>query len=117
MCSCTRLLVHVRGVCLCVRACGRACVYVRVCVRASVRLCISNLMRIGRLQHWQSKYRMLMYAIQVTIHPSRMKVFVCFAAICFLALVIAQEEDVDDSPAVRMPSRNRGVFLFGLYII
>ena len=29
------------------------------------------------------------------IHPIGMKVFVCFAAICFLALVVAQEEDVD----------------------
>ena len=60
---------------------------------------------------------MLMYTIQVTIYPIRMKVFVCFAAICFLALVMAQEEDVDESPAVRMPRSRAGVFLFGLYII
>ena len=56
---------------------------------------------------------MLIYTRQVTIHPIEMKVVVFFAAICFLALAMAQEEDTDWPPAPK-PRRNICGCLFAL---
>ena len=43
------------------------------------------------------------YTIQVTIHPIRMKVFVCFAAICFLSLVVVQDATGELSVPFKAP--------------
>ena len=56
-----------------------------------------------------------MYTRQVTLHPIEMKVFVCFAAICLLALAMAREEDTDEPPAARQVRAPKGVWLFDFH--
>ena len=114
----------------------------RACVRACVRAYVLSCVRVCACYAFESVYvdydahmsftameiqiNVFMYTRQVTIHPIEMKVVVCFAAICFLALAMAHEEDTDwppapkptqkdDSPAARQARAPKGVCLFYLH--
>ena len=117
------------GLCKCVGAC------VCVCVHACVRVCACYAFESAYVDYdaHMSFTAMeiqinvfFMYTRQVTIHSIEMKVVVCFAAICFLALAMAREEDTDwppapkptqkdDSPAARQVRAPKGVWLFYLH--